>query len=374
MDFTFSDEEQEVGRLARTILGDLVTNERLRELEATPGGWDEQVWGTLAEADLLGVGIPGDDGGSGAGFLALCRLLGEVGRHVALVPAQAALVSGALALAEFGAGPERAWLAEIAGGQRLVSAALEDASSSDPLAPATRAEGSGTGIRLTGVRVDVAYAAQASHVLVPARCDEGGVGLFWVAPNADGVVLAAQRTPDGQPRARMGLDGATPSGRLDRDGRGQEMLRWLVERATAAVCMTQLGVLERAVEMTAAYARERVQFERPIGSFQAVHQRAADAYIALEAVRMTAWEAAWRLSAGLPATEHVLVAKYLAAELGQSVSFACQHLHGGIGIDTDYPLHRYFRWATQLEHELGSARHQLDRLGQMVAAGDLQPA
>jgi alkylation response protein AidB-like acyl-CoA dehydrogenase len=133
----------------------------------------------------------------------------------------------------------------------------------------------------------------------------------------------------------------------------------------------QLGVTERALEMTAAYGRERVQFERPIGSFQAFHQRAADAYIHVEAIRLSAWEAAWRLSGELPAAEHVAVAKFWAAEGGQFASFACQHLHGGIGIDKDYPLHRYFTWAIQIEHELGSARHQLERLGASIAAHGL---
>ncbi len=138
--------------------------------------------------------------------------------------------------------------------------------------------------------------------------------------------------------------------------------------------MMQLGVTERALEMTAQYSRDRIQFERPIGSFQAVHQRAADAYINVEAVRLTALEAVWRLSRDLPADEHVAVAKFWAAEGGQSASTACQHLHGGIGIDIEYPLHRYFNWAIQIEHDLGSARHQLDRLGREIAANGIPAA
>jgi alkylation response protein AidB-like acyl-CoA dehydrogenase len=152
---------------------------------------------------------------------------------------------------------------------------------------------------------------------------------------------------------------------------GAEVLRWLVERAVAARCMMQLGVTERALEMTASYSRERIQFDRPIGSFQAVHQRAADAYINVEGIRLSAWEAVWRLSRDLPAEDHIGVAKFWAAEGGQFAAYACQHLHGGIGIDTDYPLHRYFTWATQIEHELGSARHQLDRIGRRIAADGL---
>jgi alkylation response protein AidB-like acyl-CoA dehydrogenase len=119
--------------------------------------------------------------------------------------------------------------------------------------------------------------------------------------------------------------------------------------------------------MTSQYGRERVQFDRPIGSFQAFHQRAADAYIEAQAVRLATWEAAWRLANQRPATDAVAIAKYVAAESGQFIAFACQHLHGGIGIDLDYPLHRYFRWATQIEHELGCAPVHLQVLGDRIA-------
>ncbi|MFP6624163.1 MAG: acyl-CoA dehydrogenase family protein, partial [Myxococcota bacterium] len=127
---------------------------------------------------------------------------------------------------------------------------------------------------------------------------------------------------------------------------------------------------ERALEMTAEYARERFQFDRPIGSFQAVHQRAGDAYINMEAIRLTLLEAALFLAEGRegPAIDNAIqVAKYWASEGGQFTAYACQHLHGGIGIDVDYPLHRYFIWSTQLEHSLGCARDQLQRLGASIA-------
>lgn len=368
MDFSFGEEEQAVADLARTILEDHATNERLKELEAASAPYDEPLWRALADADLLGIAISESDGGSGQGFLALCRLLQEVGRTVAPVPAFAALALGALPIAEFGDEHTRPWLADIARGDRIVTAALDELASSDPLAPTTRAEGAGTDVRLTGAKTNVPYAEHASHMLVPATCDDGDVGLFYVTPDGEGVTLAPQRSADGRPHASVDLVRAPVVARLDAPGRGGDVLRGVVERAIAARCVMQLGVTERALEMTAAYSRERVQFDRPIGSFQAVHQRAADAYIQVEGIRLTAWEAAWRLSEHLPATEHVMVAKYLAAEGGQFTAFACQHLHGGIGIDVDYPLHRYFKWAIQIEHELGSARHQLDRLGRLIAA------
>ena len=153
-------------------------------------------------------------------------------------------------------------------------------------------------------------------------------------------------------------------------GPGDGALAWLVERAMAARCAMQLGVCERALAMTGAYGRERIQFDRPIGSFQAFHQRAADAYIQVEAIRLTTWEAIWKLDRELPARDAVHVAKFTAADGAAFASYACQHLHGGVGIDVDYPLHRYFKWAIQLEHELGSAKVQLERLGERIAAGD----
>jgi hypothetical protein len=377
MDFGFGEEEQAVAELARKILEDQATNERMKELEASAAPYDGALWQALAGSNLLGVAIPEAHGGSDLGFMALCLLLQAVGRSVAPVPAFPALVLGALPLAEFGSEAQKqAWLPGVASGERILTAALSEFESSDPLAPATRAEVRGDDHRLTGIKTNVPCAEQATHILVPARFDDGSIGLFYVDPRGDGVTLTAQKTPDGQPHAQLELAGARVAGdaRLDSQQGGAEVLRWLVERAVAARCMMQLGVTERALEMTAEYSRERIQFDRPIGSFQAVHQRAADAYINVEAIRLSALEAAWRLSRNRLAEEHVAVAKFWAAEGGQSAAFACQHLHGGIGIDMDYPLHRYFTWAIQIEHELGSAKHQLDRLGQAIAANGLPAA
>jgi alkylation response protein AidB-like acyl-CoA dehydrogenase len=372
VDFDFTEEQQAVAELARKILEDHASNERLRDHEASGDPFDAALWEILAESSLLATAIPEAYGGAGLDFVALCRLLQEVGRSVAPVPTFPALVLGALPIARFGSErQQQAWLPGVARGEHILTAALAEPESSDPLAPSTRAhEGTG-GLRLTGKKTLVPCAEQAACILVPAALDDGSVGLFYVEPRGEGIALAAQVAPDGVPHAELSLSGAPVVDRLDTAGEGLEMLRWLVQRAIVARCTMQLGVTERALEMTAAYGRERVQFERPIGSFQAFHQRAADAYIHVEAIRLSAWEAAWRLSEGLPAAEHVAVAKFWAAEGGQFASFACQHLHGGIGIDKDYPLHRYFTWAIQIEHELGSARHQLERLGGFIAAHGL---
>jgi alkylation response protein AidB-like acyl-CoA dehydrogenase len=369
MDFEFSDEERSVSDLARRILGDLVSNERLKALEAEATPFDEAALAALAEANLLGVAIPEAYGGMDLGFTAPCLLCQEIGRSVAPLPVHASLVLGALPLAEFGSEADReAWLPRIARGEVILTAALSELDSSDPLRPTTRATDSGDGPRLTGAKSLVPYGEQAERMLISAQAEDGPA-LFWIDPKGDGVRLEAQSSSDDQPYAFVSLENA-PGERLGDPDAGADALAWLVDRATVARCATQLGATERALEMTAEYGRERVQFDRPIGSFQAFHQRAADAYIEVEGIRLTAWEAIWRLHRGLDAAESVRVAKFAAADGAAFAAYACQHLHGGVGIDVDYPLHRYFKWATQIEHELGSAKVQLERLGDRIAAGE----
>jgi alkylation response protein AidB-like acyl-CoA dehydrogenase len=375
VDFEFREEEKAVSQLARKILEDHASNERLKQHEASGARWDAALWQALAESNLLGTAIPETFGGSDLGFLAVAVLLEEVGRSVAPVPVYPSLVLGALPLTRFGSeAQKREWLPGIARGEQILTAALAEYASSDPFEPVTRAERHGDEVRLTGIKTQVPCAAEAARILVPARHGDGSLGLFYVEPRGDGVMLTPQQTPDGQPHAQLELCDAPAVDRLGAQESAREILHWLVLRAIAARCMMQLGVIERALEMTASYSRERVQFGRPIGSFQAVHQRAADAYIHAEAIRLSAWEAAWRLSEDLPAEEHAAVAKYWAAEGGHFAAYACQHLHGGIGIDRDYPLHRYFTWAIQIEHDLGSARHQLERLGRSIALRGLPAA
>jgi len=370
MDFAFSDEQNDLRELARKILEDQVTNERLKDIEAKTPVHDSAVWHALAEAHLLGVAVPEAHGGMGYGFFELCLLLQELGRSVAPVPGLASLALGALPLARYGSDPQQArWLPGVTRGDVVLSAALIELEQRDPFLPETRFERAGDGFRLTGRKALVPAAELADAILVPARSSSGEVALLWVDPRGEGVQLENQASTNRQPHSQLTLDGApVPADALLGDSEaGAEILRFCVQHASVALCAMQLGVSERALEMTAEYGRERTQFDRPIGSFQAVHQRAADAYINVEAIRLTTWEAAWLLSQSREASDAISIAKYWAAEGGQFTAYAAQHLHGGIGIDVDYPLHRYFLWAIQIEHTLGNARDQLAQLGERMA-------
>jgi alkylation response protein AidB-like acyl-CoA dehydrogenase len=376
MDFNLTDEQNEIRQLARQILEDQVTPERLKEIAADPTAsrLDRRTWQELAKANLLGLSLPEEHGGSGLAFLDTCVVVEQVARTTAFVPLVPSIVMGALAIAQFGTDAQRAGLLPGAvSGETILTAALVEEGA--PIeAPATTATRAGDGWVLDGVKVCVPYGELAAPILVPAATGGGAVGVFLVDPAAPGVTQETLETTSGQPESALVLDGVrVDAGAVLGDPRdGAVIVEWIRQRATAALCVTAMGVCEEALRLTAEYTKTREQFDKPIASFQAVGQRAADAYIDTEAVRLTAWQAAWRLSEGLPAAEEVAIAKFWASEGGQRVVHAAQHLHGGIGVDRDYPLHRYFLWAKQLELTLGGTTPQLLRLGAILAAEPAQ--
>jgi alkylation response protein AidB-like acyl-CoA dehydrogenase len=371
MDFSLSEDHQAVADLARQILEGQVTPDRLKEVEAGTDLWDRKTYAALAQANLLGVALPEDAGGSGLGFLAAAVILEQIGRTVAPVPFLATVVLGALPIAEFGSAAQKERLLPPAiAGESVLTAALVEPGT-DPDRPTTTATRAGDGWRLDGVKVCVPAAESASAILVPARTTPAGdIGVFIVDPGARGVTRTPVDTTNRQPESHVDLDGVTVSNddALGDPEAGATILTWILERAMAGLCATATGVCEVALRTTAEYTKTREQFDRPIATFQAVGQRVADAYVDTEAIRLTAWQAAWRLNAGLPAAAEVAVAKYWAAEGGQRVVHAAQHVHGGVGVDRDYPLHRYFLWAKQLELTLGGATRQLLHLGAILAA------
>lgn len=370
MDFSFSEEQESLRELARKIFGDLCTHDRLRELENEGTCFDRALHAELARSNLLGIAIDEAHGGMGMSFLELAILLEEAGQAVAPVPLLPTLVLGALPLAEFGSPAQQAhFLPRVVEGTALLTAALLEPGSEHPDDPATTATRVGDGWRLEGTKLSVPYASQAERILVPAKSEEGVV-LLWVDPSAEGVTLEAVEATSHEPQAHVLLSGA----RVDADDvlvgpeGGARAVGWLALRAQAAQCAVAVGVAEAALRITAAYTTQREQFDRPIGSFQAVHQRAADAYIGVEAMRLTSWQASSRIARGEPADEAVAIAKYWAAEAGHQATYAAIHLHGGMGVDVDYPVHRYYLWARQIELTLGSANRQLAELGRELAA------
>ena len=374
MDFTQNEGERDLAALSRSILAGRLTPERLRAAEAD--GFDPALWADLASAGVLAAALPEPLGGAGLGLLAQCAVLTEIGRAVAPVPYLASIVLGAGALARFGTPDQQGrWAAPAGRGELILTAALAEEDGDDPRVPSASAEPvKGDGEvggewLLSGAKTTVFAAPLAALILVPAATPLG-VTVFLVAPGDEGVTVERQQVTGGGSAGRVTLAGVRlPAGRvLGSPASGLEIADWLVARGTVGLCALQLGVVERALELTSEYAKNRVQFGKPIGSFQAVAQRLADAYIDVEAVRLTMWQAAWRLSAGLPCDTEIATAKFWAADAGHRVAHTAVHVHGGVGIDLDYPLLRYFTAAKRCEFALGGATAQLRHIGAALAS------
>jgi 3-oxocholest-4-en-26-oyl-CoA dehydrogenase beta subunit len=374
MDFTFTEDQESISKLARGLFERRATPERLTELEAGNLRYDAALWKELASVDLLGVALPESVGGScvsGDGFLELAVLLAEVGWSVAPVPVYPTLLLGADSIARHGTvEQQQRFLPGVIEGTRVLTAGLQEPGRSDSTNPAATARRDGSHWRLDGTKELVPAAQLADTVLIPAAIDDGAVGLFLLATDAQGVDIRPIATTTREPHADVYLDGATVSAADRLQGPG-DLVTSLYTRALVGLCAIQLGVSDRALRMAAEYTTGREQFGRPIGSFQAVQQRMADGFIDVEAIRWTTWHAAWLIAQRHPADRAARIAKFWAAEAGARVAATSQHVHGGIGIDITYPLHRYFLSAKQNELTLGSASQQLAHLGSTYPEGRL---
>lgn len=361
MDFQLDEDLQAVQALAREIFADLATTERVREVETTDSRIDDVLWGALGQAGLLGLAVPEEAGGAGLGLDAACVVLEEQGRVVAPVPLWSHVVAG-LVLSAHGSEAHRELLAGLADGSRRVAVALEEFDNRPPSSPGCTATPAAGGWRLTGVKAAVPDPTGASHVLVSATGPEGP-GLFLVANLDLAWETAATTTHDLS--AHLTLDG-TPADPLT-PGALADVLQW----SALALCATQVGVADGAMRLGAAYTSERQQFGRPLGSFQAVQHQLADCWIDVEAMRVTLWQAlsdvAEHGAASVPARSAVLSATWWRNQAGLDVVHRVQHVHGGIGVDVDYPVHRHFLWGRQIANTLGGSSAALADLGDLLA-------
>jgi acyl-CoA dehydrogenase len=334
----------------RDLAADLFTRQvdaaRLDKVEATADRFDRELWGALAEAGLLGVATPEEHNGLGFGAVEVALVLEQLGRSVAAVP-MAEVVTASWFLATHGTDEQRAqWLPGLADGSRIVV----------PVVPQSTVGVRVDGDRLTGSVVGVAWAHVADALLLPV---DGRVHLLDLAgerpPSQRGETIARQVALDltlaGSRGETVGAAGAAAD---------------LRQRSRVALAAVQAGVTDAALRLTAAYTSEREQFGKPLSTFQAVALKAADAYLDATAIRATTLQAAWFLAEGIDAELPVLTAAWWAAEAGQHCVHVTQHLHGGMGADVTYPVHRYFLWGKQLSGTLGGAAATLADLGDVL--------
>ena len=361
MDFTKTEAAQDLSGLVATIVDSVCTPDHQRRLDSLDQRFDETLWEKLIHADILSTAAPENIGGGGFGVLEQTAILAGLGRQLAAVPYLESVVLSAGALSRFGSEElRRDWAAPAAAGLRVLTPALDGELGQGPVVAATTDDG----FRLTGTRTQVPFGPVADAYLIPAETN-AGAKVFLVAADDPGVCVTPLLTTGSTSSAELELAGVElPSTRVVGDA---ETLAWLTTHRALGVSAYQLGVLERALELTAEYARTREQFDRPIGSFQAVAQRLADGYIDIQGLRLTVQQASWRLSEDLPCDVEVATAAFWAADAGHRVAHTAVHVHGGVGIDMDHPVHRYFIIAKQNEFALGGATAQLRTIGRDLA-------
>ncbi|WP_328377878.1 acyl-CoA/acyl-ACP dehydrogenase [Streptomyces sp. NBC_01020] len=404
MDFTFTEEQQAAVEAAKAVFSG-VAPDGVPSPALTAGAvaedFDRALWGKLADADLLSLVLAPEHGGAGLGPIALCLVLRESARVLARVPL---LETSAVAMAvqRYGSAElSEAILPAVGRGELVLTVGANGRTGHDPaeLAVTARRDGDG-GWVLAGMQTGVPWAQTADRIAVPAHTPTGSSVLALIpreqqeragmgdsgssssggsgsgtagAAGTAGVTLAEQISTSGERFAEVRLDSVRLADHdvIEADG-AWEFLRDLL---TTGTCALALGLGEGVLTMTSAYTSKREQFGFPVATFQSVAVQAADRYIDLRAMEVTLWQAAWRLSTSaggpLPAAGDIAVAKIWASEGVRRVVQTAQHLHGGFGADTDYPLHRYHAWAKQLELSLGPAAAHEEALGDLLATHPL---
>ncbi|WP_019073226.1 acyl-CoA dehydrogenase family protein [Streptomyces hokutonensis] len=350
MDFTPTEEQAAARDLAARIFGDLATPERLT---AAGTGGDPELWKALCGAGLVGAVEE-------LGLLGLVLLLEEQGRTTAQVPFASTCVYGLLAVAAHGSPEQRERLLPGIGDGSVVVCGGFPAQGGVRAAQAGRASAQG---ELTGTVPVVPWLRDATHVLV---ADERGE--LWLTPVTDATRVEPVELTAPWSAGRLTLDGAAAE-RLGATGAHADVLA----TARTAFAGLQAGVCAGSLARAVGHVNTREQFGRPLATRQAVQLRAADAYMDIEAIRVTAYEAAWRRDAELPYATHALTAAWWASEGGRRVVDTGQHLHGGAGADLDHPVHRHFLWGRQLDAYLGCGAEVLQELGELIVSEEAQP-
>jgi alkylation response protein AidB-like acyl-CoA dehydrogenase len=371
MDFALSEEQEMLRKSARDFLSVECPKKVIREIEASDLGYSPELWKKMASLGWMGLAMPEEYGGAGLSLLDMAVLFEEFGRAAMTEPMFSTVVLGALPILAWGTEEQKkAFLPKVAAGELFLTLAMaEPKVNEDPRFIATQAMTKDDGFLIHGTKLFVPYAHIADYLLVVARTkgvagDRKGITILIVDRKAQGINITPLVTIAADKQFEVGFDKVfvSPRNLLGSLHNGLAPIQETLKKATAIQCAEMVGAAEQEMLMTAEHTKNRMQFERPIGTFQAVQHRLADMFIDVNGVRWTAYQAVWRLSAGLPADREVAIAKAFANIACQRVAFSAQQLHGGLGVDKDYDLHFYFRRAKAFALTLGSTPSHLKTL------------
>ena len=362
MDFQLTEEQRAFADMAQGLFADYCSDDQLRAHDESGHPYMQALWSQCLASGLHSVIVPEADGGLGLGMTELMAVLEQQGQALALVPLWEHQLAAAT-LARFGTGPVKTASTKAMNGD-LLTMSMADLGQARGLS--LNLVRTHNGWLLNGTCPAVPLGGSANQALLVANMD-GTSRLVWMDLTAPGVTRHIGLSQHHQEIADLQLDQV----RLpDEAVLPSEALDWLLPRAIAALAALQTGVTQQQLRRTVDYVSERKQFDRSIGSFQLVAGQMADGYIALEALRSSVWQLVYRLDAGLGSLPQAHATRVLANDTGHRVGHMAQHVHGGMGVDLTYPIHRFLYWSRALGVALGGSEHHLAALGNWLADND----
>ena len=372
MDFGLNETQQMLKNSAREFLEQECPDTYVRAMEEEERGYTPEMWQKLAQQGWLGLVFPEEYGGFGLGFTELCLILEEMGRALLPGPFFSTVVLGGSAILEAASEDQkRELLPSIAEGQLLVTLALTEPDASwdaDGVQTAARRENGGWSI--SGTKLFVPDAHVSDYLVTAARTGYGpeDVSLFLVPSNAKGLQQALLKTIASDRQSEVVFDEVQvpDSALLGQVNKGWETVRRVLQKAAVGKCAEMVGGAERVLEMTVEYAKQRVQFGRPIGSFQAVQHHCANMAVLVEGARHVTYRAAWYLAEGLPADQQVAVAKGWVSDAYRQVCALAHQCHGAIGFTKEHNLQLYTRRAKAAELAFGDGDYYREAVAQSI--------
>jgi len=364
MDLALSEEQEMLKTMARDFLTDKLPKTVVKEIEESELGYSPELWREMAELGWVGLVFPEKYGGGGMGFLDLAVLLEEMGRACLPGPYFSTVILGGLPILDAGSEEQKQeYLTKIAGGETIFTLALTEPSARyDAAAIEVKATANGDAYILNGTKLFVPDAHIADYMLVVARTDdkakgEVGITIFIVGAKSPGISHTMLKTMANDNLCEVVFNQVSVPNEniLGQLGQGWSEVQKIVQRAAVAKCCEVVGCVQQALDMTVDYAKERKQFDRPIGSFQIIQHYCADMATDVDGARLSTYQAAWMVSEGLPCTLEVAVAKAWAGEASQRIMALAHQIHGAIGYSIDHDLQFFTRRAKAAEATFGDA-------------------
>ncbi len=373
LNLDFTEEQDMLREMVRGLLSQYASNEEVRAVEDDPVGYSTELWSQLASLDLLGLLLPAEYGGSEMSMLEGVIVYEEFGRSLAPTPHLVSCVASAGALVRAGSDEQRSeWLPRIASGTALLAPAwLEPENSFGPRGVQVRAVPDGEGFTLSGTKQHVYFGSSADRLVVLARTGDAddAIDLFLVDPSAAGVTLTQKMSISSDTQYRVDLDGVrvTVADRVGDAGTGWSTWERVMEEVMILAAALATGGTEHALDITVQYSKDREQFDKPLGAFQALSHNMADARTALDGAKLVVYEAAWAHSQGRSLSSLAPMAKSFACTTYRDTTAMAQQIFGGVGFTLEYEIQLYFRRAKQLQISWNDTR----RCEELIAAAVL---